>query len=127
MEDLQLSTLHVLVFFFSKTRKSMNMSISASKKEHLFSRIKGCFFIINVAQTKTLVCSFLVDVIGWFKNNRQIYLQYIVLYIYICIIYIYSYTYGYMWLYGYIWYNIYIIYLVIFICKFICICICIYT
>ena len=132
MEDLQLSTLHILVFFFSKTRKSMNMPISASKKEHLFSRIKGCFFIINVAHTKTLVCSFLVDEIGWFKNNRQIYLQYIVLhiyiYIYICIlyIYIYSYTYVYMWLYGYIWYNIYIIYLVICICKFICICICIY-
>ena len=45
MEDLQLLTLHILVFFFSKTRKSMNMPISASKKEHLFSRIKGCFYI----------------------------------------------------------------------------------
>ena len=61
MEDLQLSTLHILVFFFSKTRKSMNMPISASKKKHLFSRIKGCFFIINVAHTKTSVFSFLLD------------------------------------------------------------------
>ena len=81
MEDLQLSTLHILVFFFSKTRKSMNMPISASKKEHFFSRIKGCFFIINVAHTKTLVVfSSLLDENGWFKNNRQIYLQYIILY-----------------------------------------------
>ena len=72
----------------------MNMTIYASKKEYLFSRIKDCFLIINVAHTKTLVCSFLVDEIGWFKNNRQIYLQYIVLYIYIYIykcIYIYIY------------------------------------
>ena len=74
MEDLQLSMLHILVFFFSKTKKSMNMPISASKKEHLFSRIKGCFFIINVAHTKTLVFCSLLDEIGWFKNNRQIYL-----------------------------------------------------
>ena len=81
MEDLQLSTLHILVFFFSKTRKSMNMPISASKKEHFFSRTKGCFFIINVAHTKTLVVfSSLLDENGWFKNNRQIYLQYIILY-----------------------------------------------
>ena len=75
MEDLQLSTLHILVFFFSKTRKSMNMQISVSKKEHLFSRIRGCFFIINVAHSKTLVFSSLLDEIGWFKNNRLIYLQ----------------------------------------------------
>ena len=85
MEDLQLSTLHILVFFFSETRKSMNMPISASKKEHLFSRIKGSFFIINV-----LVSSSLLDEIGWFKNNRQIYLQYIV--------YIYTYIYIYIYI-----------------------------
>ena len=82
----------------------MSISIYATKKEHLFSRIKGCFFIINVAQTKTLVCSFLVDVIGWFKNNRQIYLQYIVLYIYIYVLYIYivirMVICGYMAIYG---------------------------
>ena len=36
MEDLQLSTLHILVFFFSKTRKSMNMPISTSKKNTFF-------------------------------------------------------------------------------------------
>ena len=75
MEDLQLSTLHILVFFFSKTRKSMNMPISTSKKKHLFSRIKGCFFIINVAHTKTLVFSSLLDENGSFQNSRQIYLQ----------------------------------------------------
>ena len=63
-------------------RKSMNISISGSKKEHLFSRIKGCFFIINVTHTKTLVFSFLLDKIGWCKNNRQICLQYITLYMY---------------------------------------------
>ena len=67
MEDFQLSMLHILVFF-SKTRKSMNMPISASKKEHLFSRIKGCLLIINVAHTKTF--SSLLDEIGWFKNTK---------------------------------------------------------
>ena len=36
MEDLQLSTLHILVFYFSKTRKSMNMPISVSKKEYIY-------------------------------------------------------------------------------------------
>ena len=51
-----------------------------AKKEHLFSRIKGCFFIINVSQTKTLVFSSIMDEICWFKNNRQIYLQYIYIY-----------------------------------------------
>ena len=83
MEDLQLSILHPSVFLFSKKRKSMNMSISASKKEHLFSRIlsSGCSLIINVTHTKTLVLSFLSDKIGWSKNNRHIYLQYIILYI----------------------------------------------
>ena len=74
MEDLQLSTLHILVFFFSKTRKSMTMPISASKKENqkrrLFLHYKCCVC------TKT-VFSFLLDEIGWFKDNRQIYLQYI--------------------------------------------------
>ena len=90
MEDLQLTTLHILVFFFSKTRKSMNMPISASKKEHLFSRIKGCLFIINVGHTRTVFSSFL-DEIGWFKNNRQFYLQYIVLYVCIyMVIWLYS-------------------------------------
>ena len=61
------------------------MPISASKKEHLFSRIlsSGCFFIINVTHTKTLVLSFLSDKIGWSNKNRHIYLQYITLYIYI--------------------------------------------
>ena len=103
MEDLQLSTLQILVFFFSKTRKSMNMPISASKKEHLSSRIKDCFSIITVAHTKTL------DEIVSFENNRQVYMQYIVLYIYL-----YIYIYIYMWLYGYIYIYIYIhIYLVI--------------
>ena len=68
---------------------SMKMPISASKNNTLFSRIKDCFFIVNVAHTNTLVFSSLLDEIGWFKNNRQIYLQYIVLYIYI---YIYIYT-----------------------------------
>ena len=82
VEDLQLSTLYILVFFFFKTRKSMDMSILASKKENLFSRVKGCFIIINVAHTKTLVFSFLLNEIGWFKNNRQIYLLYIYIYIY---------------------------------------------
>ena len=76
MEDLQLSTLHILVFFFFKIKNSVNMSISASKKEHLFSRVKGYFLIIDVAHTKTLVFSFLLDEIGWFKNNRQIYAIY---------------------------------------------------
>ena len=76
MEDLQLSTLHILVFFFFKIKNSVNMSISASKKEHLFSRVKGYFLIIDVAHTKTLVFSFLLDEIGWFKNNRQIYTIY---------------------------------------------------
>ena len=64
----------------------MNMSISTSKKEHHFSRIKGCFFTVNVAHTKTLVFSFLLDEIGWFKNNRQIYLQYTILHIYVHIV-----------------------------------------
>ena len=95
---LKLSTLHILVFFFSKTSKSMNMPISSSKKEQLFSRIKGCFFIINVSQTKTLVFSSILDEMCWFKNNRQIYLQYIV-YIYM---YIYIYTYIYIYIYIYI-------------------------
>ena len=90
MKDLQLSTLHILVFFFSKTRKSMNMPISASKKEHLFSRIKGCFFIINVSQTKTLVFSSIIDEIRWFKNNRQADL----FAIYSTIYYIYAHIYG---------------------------------
>ena len=94
MEDLQLSTLQILVFFFSKTRKSMNMPISASKKEHLSSRIKDCFSIITVAHTKTL------DEIVSFENNRQVYLQYIVLYIYL---YIYIYICGYMVIYIYIY------------------------
>ena len=85
------------------------MSISAGKKEHLFSRIKGCFLIINVAHTKTLVCSFLVDEICWFKNNRQIYLQYIVLYIYTYIyIYIYIYYIVYVFIYVVIWLYVYI-------------------
>ena len=75
MEDLQLSTLHILVFFFPEKKKSMNMPISTSKKEHLFPRIKGCFFIINVAHTKTWVFFSLLDEIGWFQNNRHIYLQ----------------------------------------------------
>ena len=43
------------------------MPISVSKKEHLFSIIKGCFFIISVAHTKTLGFSSLLDVIVWFK------------------------------------------------------------
>ena len=64
------------------------MPISASKKEYIFSRIKASFFIINVAHAKTLVSSSLLDKIGWFKNKRHFYLQYIVLYIYI---YIYIY------------------------------------
>ena len=89
MKDLQLSTLHILVFFFSKTRKSMNMPISASK-EHPFSRIKGCFFIINVSQTKTLVFSSIIDEICWFKNNRQADL----FAIYSTIYYIYTHIYG---------------------------------
>ena len=41
MEDLQLPKLHILVFFFSKTRKSMNMPISPSKKEHFFQEWKA--------------------------------------------------------------------------------------
>ena len=61
-----------LVFFFSKTRKSMTMPISASKKENqkrrLFLHYKCCVC------TKT-VFSFLLDEIGWFKDNRQIYLK----------------------------------------------------
>ena len=83
MEDLQLSTLHPSVFLFSKKGKSMNMSISASKKEHLFTIIlsSGYFFIKNVTHNKTSVLSFLSDKIGWSKNNRHIYLQYIILYI----------------------------------------------
>ena len=110
MEDLQLSTLHILVFFFSKTRKSMNMLISASKKEDLFSRIKGCFFIITVAHTKTLVFSSLPDEIAWLENNRQINLQYVVLSIYMLYIYIVicMYICSYMVIYIYIYINIYI-------------------
>ena len=99
-----LSMLHILVFFFSKTSKSMNMPISSSKKEQLFSRIKGCFFIINVSLTKTLVFSSILDEMCWFKNNRQIYLQYIV-YIYM---YIYIYTYIYIYIYIYIYSYTYI-------------------
>ena len=70
-EDLHLSTLHILVFSFSKTKKSMNMPISTSKKEHRFTRIKGCFFIVNVARTKTLVFSFLLDEIGCAKATGR--------------------------------------------------------
>ena len=101
MEDLQLSMLHILVFFFSETRKSMNMPKSASKKKHLFSRIKGSFSLINVAHTKTLVSSSLLDEIGWFKNNRQIYIAYVFIYVVIWLyvnIYIYIYTYIYLYL-----------------------------
>ena len=61
----------------------MNMPISTNKREHRFSRTKGCSFIVNVAHTETLVFSFLLDEIGWFKNNRQIYLQYTILHIYV--------------------------------------------
>ena len=82
MKDLQLSTLHILVFFFSKTRKSMNMPISARKKEHLFSRIKGYFFIIDVSQTKTFFPPLWMKSAGSKTTGRQIYLQYIVYYIY---------------------------------------------
>ena len=32
----------------------MNMAVSASKKERLFSGIKGSLFIINVAHAETL-------------------------------------------------------------------------
>ena len=110
IEDLQLSTLHNLFFFFSETRKSMNMTKSACKKQHLFSRIKGSFFLINVAHTKTLVSSSLLNEIGWFKNNRQIYLQYIHItyniYIYI---YIYIYLYILHIIYIYIIHILYII------------------
>ena len=75
----------------------MHMPISASKKEHLFFKnkiIKGCFFIINVVHTKTLV--FFPS--GW----NWLYTLYIVcvciyvviwLYIYIYIYYIFSYMY----------------------------------
>ena len=129
MEDLQLTTLRILVFFFSKTRKSMNMPISASKKEHLFSRIKGCLFIINVGHTKTVFSS-LLDEIGWFKNNRQFYLQYIVLYVCIyMVIWLYSrflvlpsaVSYQYIYYIIYNMFNIYIyklyIYIYIYISK----------
>ena len=84
----------------------MNMSISTNKREHRFSRIKGCSFIVNVAHTETLVFSFLLDEIGWFKNNRQIYLQYTILHIYvhiyIYVLYIILYIYIYMCVYIYI-------------------------
>ena len=59
----------------------MNISISTSKTGHPFLRIKGCFFIINVTHTKTFAFSFLLDEIGWSKNNRQVCLQYIIQYI----------------------------------------------
>ena len=86
------------------------MPTSASKKEHFFSRIKGCFFIINVTHTKTLVFPFRLGEIGWSKHNRQIYLQYIYIYMYIYIIYIYIqlYVYTYFQLYVYIYIYIYI-------------------
>ena len=59
------------------------------KKEHLFSRIKGCLFIINVGHTKTVFSS-LLDEIGWFKKTGS----------FICNIQYYMYVYT--WLYGYI-------------------------
>ena len=51
----------------SKAKKSMNMSISVSKTEHLFSRIpySAYFFIKNVTHTKRLVFSVFSDEIGW--------------------------------------------------------------
>ena len=104
MEDLQLSTLHLLVFNFSKTRKSSNMSVSsASKKEHLFFRIlsSGCFFIANVTHTKILVFFFLLNEWNWKTRNR-----------FNCNIYIYIYIiiYNICYIYVYILYKIYIVY-----------------
>ena len=74
------------LFFDVKRWKNYNCqhcTFWSSSKKNLFSRIKGYFFIINVPHTKILVCFSLLDEIGWFKNSRQIYLQYIgLLYIY---------------------------------------------
>ena len=79
---------------FCKTRKSINMSISASKTEHLFSRIpcSGYFFIENVTHTKTLNFSLLFDGTGWStigqSKDNSIYI-----YLYTCThTYIFTYT-----------------------------------
>ena len=65
-----------LLFFLNKEiYEYFNIS---QQKRTPFSRVKGCFFIINVTHTKTLVFSFLLDEIGWSKNNKQICLQYII-------------------------------------------------
>ena len=79
-----INCVHPSLYLFSKKRKYMNVSISSSKKEHVFSRIlsSSCFFIINVTHAKALVLLFLSDKIGWSKNNRHIYLQYTILYMY---------------------------------------------
>ena len=84
-EDGRPTPVHAAHFLSSSflRKKSMNMPLSTIKKTHHFSRIKGCFFIVNVAHTETLVFSFLLDEVGWFKNNRQIYLQYTKLHIYV--------------------------------------------
>ena len=84
------------------------MPTSASKKEHFFSRIKGCFFIINVTHTKTLVFPFRLGEIGWSKHNRQIYLQYIYIYVYIYILYTYIFSYMYIHIFSYMYIYIYI-------------------
>ena len=60
--------------------------------------MKGSFFLINVANTKTLVSSSPMDEIEWFKNNRQIYIAYVCIYVVIWL-YIYIYIYIYIYLY----------------------------
>ena len=91
------------------------MPISASKKEHLFSRINGCFFIINVAHTKTLVFSFLLDE----KQQADLFAKYncYILYYYIYLqniiaIYIYNLQFTSIYLLPYIYLqNIIVIYI----------------
>ena len=70
IEDLQLPTLHILVFFFSKTSKSTNMPISARKREHPFFKNKRLFLHYKCC-TYQNICFFLPS--GW---------NYIYIYIY---------------------------------------------
>ena len=60
------------IFSKKKKKKSMNMSISASKKNHFFSRIlsSGYFFITNVTHAKTLVLSFLLYIYKCFVHTH---------------------------------------------------------
>ena len=82
----------------------MNMPISASKKEHLFPRIKGCFFIINVTNKYIHIycCMYIykyINIYGYMVTYVYIYLVCMYIYdIYIYDIYIYD-IYIYIYIY----------------------------